>query len=138
MGPGLLYRSVKIHAIYNNFVAQVPSPERASQYWCVSSQIQPKRSIPVMINHLLLRILLNFGKYAVVLALCFYAGQLHAQINNLDDTSNTQWLGQGSNGAFFGVANVTDFITDGQSKRFDVACSSPPCMFVAAYNLNLA
>ena len=73
-----------------------------------------------MKNHLPLRIFLNFGKYAVVLALCFYAGQLHAQINNLDDTSNTQWLGQGSNGAFFGVANVTDFSTDGRSIRFQI------------------
>ena len=77
-----------------------------------------------MKNHLPLRIFLNFGKYAVALALCFYAGQLHAQINSLDDTSNTQWLGQGSNGAFFGVANVTDFSTDGHSIRFDVGCST--------------
>ena len=89
-----------------------------------------------MKNHLPLRIFLNFGKYAVVLALCLYAGQLHAQINNLDDTSNTQWLGQGSNGAFFGVANVTDFSTDGQSIRFDVGCSTPPCSYGAAHIWN--
>ena len=83
-----------------------------------------------------LGIFVSSGKFLLLIALCLYAGRLHAQINNLDDTPNTQWQGQGSGGAFFGVANVTNFSTDGQSIRFDVGCSTPPCSYGAAHVWN--
>jgi hypothetical protein len=78
----------------------------------------------------------RFSKFFLLLTLCLCAGLLHAQITNLDDTPNTQWSGQGSNGANFGVANTTTSSTDGQSMRFDVSCGTPPCSYGSAHIWN--
>jgi hypothetical protein len=70
------------------------------------------------------------------------SGQAPNPITGIDDTANTQWRGQTSNGAFFGVANISEgsqpytHTTDGHSIRFDLGCSTAPCSYGLAHIFN--
>jgi hypothetical protein len=99
-------------------------------------------------NCLKWRSILNPIRAAVpLLLLLFLRGtptfaQVPNPITGIDDTAHTQWSGQTANGAYFGVANITEstqpykYTTDGQSIRFDLGCSTAPCSYGLAHIFN--
>lgn len=69
--------------------------------------------------------------------------QVPDPISGIDDTVNTDWHAQNFNGAYFGVANITEssqpykYTTDGHSIRFDVGCpSGSSCSYGLAHIYN--
>ena len=104
-----------------------------------SSSARPKCLLNVLKNIRIPLLLLLFFALSESVA--------HAQVPNpiygIDDTVNTQWTANTFNGAYFGVANITEssqpykYTTDGHSIRFDVGCpSGSSCSYGMAHIYN--